>query len=133
VGERQCNGCCFHVITRSQRKEHDTYLYLYLRNRDLCNACFSLSPPHPLRRCASTSPTINMPLGWERINVKQTQPNKNIVFIKPIAGPDENTAKDFLQRIAAQCLPVMNKHHLAVVSLEEYEPNLEFWGKFSPT
>jgi hypothetical protein len=74
-----------------------------------------------------------MPLGWERINVKQTQPNKNIVFIKPIAGPDENTAKDFLQRIAAQCLPVMNKHHLAVVSLEEYEPNLEFWGKLSPT
>jgi hypothetical protein len=74
-----------------------------------------------------------MPLGWERINVKQTQPNKNIVFIKPIAGPDENTAKDFLQRIAAQCLPVMNKYHLAVVSLEEYEPNLEFWGKLSPT
>jgi len=71
---------------------------------------------------------VIMPLGWERINVKRSTPNKNIVFIKPRPGPDESTAKDFLERIAAQCLPIMNKHHLAVVSLEEYEPNLEFWG-----
>ncbi|KAH7417010.1 WLM domain-containing protein [Cadophora sp. MPI-SDFR-AT-0126] len=70
-----------------------------------------------------------MPLGWERINVKQSQPNKNVVFIKPLAGPDEKTSKDYLERIAAQCVPIMNKHHLAVVSLEEYEPNLEFWGR----
>ncbi|PBP19253.1 potassium transporter [Diplocarpon rosae] len=70
-----------------------------------------------------------MPLGWERINVKRSQPNKNIVFIKPRPGPDEQTSKDYLERIAAQCLPVMNKHHLAVVSLEEYEPNHEFWGR----
>ncbi|KAK0126118.1 hypothetical protein ONS95_007737 [Cadophora gregata] len=70
-----------------------------------------------------------MPLGWERINVKQSQPNKNVVFIKPLPGPDEKTSKDFLERIAAQCVPIMNKHHLAVVSLEEYEPNLEFWGR----
>ncbi|PVH88527.1 WLM-domain-containing protein [Cadophora sp. DSE1049] len=70
-----------------------------------------------------------MPLGWERINVKQSQPNKNVVFIKPLPGPDEKTSKDYLERIAAQCVPIMNKHHLAVVSLEEYEPNLEFWGR----
>lgn len=70
-----------------------------------------------------------MPLGWERINVKQTTPNKNIVFIKPLPGPTEKTAKDFLERIAAQCLPIMNKHHLAVVSLEEYEYNSEFLGR----
>ncbi|KAL5320636.1 hypothetical protein ACEPPN_011446 [Leptodophora sp. 'Broadleaf-Isolate-01'] len=70
-----------------------------------------------------------MPLGWERINVKQSQPNKNVVFIKPLPGPDEKTSKDYLERIAAQCLPIMNRHHLAVVSLEEYEPNLEFWGR----
>ncbi|KUJ22261.1 WLM-domain-containing protein [Mollisia scopiformis] len=70
-----------------------------------------------------------MPLGWERINSRTSQPNKNIVFIKPLPGPDFNTAKDFLERIAAQCLPIMNKHHLAVVSLEEYEPNLEFAGR----
>lgn len=69
-----------------------------------------------------------MPLGWERLNVKRTSPNKNIVFMKPRPGPDESTSQDFLERIAAQCLPIMNKHHLAVVSLEEYEPNREFWG-----
>jgi hypothetical protein len=69
-----------------------------------------------------------MPLGWERINTKKSAPNKNIVFIKPRPGPDEATSKDYLERIAAQCLPIMNKHYLAVVSLEEYEPNLEFWG-----
>jgi hypothetical protein len=71
---------------------------------------------------------IKMPLGWERINVKKSTPNKNIVFIKPRPGPDEKTSQDFLERIAAQCLPIMNKHHLVVASLEEYQPNLEFWG-----
>ncbi|CZR50599.1 uncharacterized protein PAC_00473 [Phialocephala subalpina] len=70
-----------------------------------------------------------MPLGWERINARTSQPNRNIVFIKPLPGPDRDTAKDFLERIAAQCLPICNKHHLAVASLEEYEPNLEFWGR----
>jgi hypothetical protein len=69
-----------------------------------------------------------MPLGFERINVKRSVPNKNIVFIKPLPGPDESISRDFLERIAAQCLPDMNKHHLAVVSLEEYVPNKEFWG-----
>ncbi|KAF8863466.1 WLM-domain-containing protein [Acephala macrosclerotiorum] len=70
-----------------------------------------------------------MPLGWERLNARTSQPNKNIVFIKPLPGPDHDTSKDFLERIAAQCLPICNKHHLAVASLEEYEPNLEFWGR----
>ncbi|TVY12859.1 DNA-dependent metalloprotease WSS1-like protein [Lachnellula arida] len=69
-----------------------------------------------------------MPLGWERINNKKSTPNKNIVFIKPRPGPDEAISKDYLERIAAQCLPIMNRNYLAVVSLEEYEPNLEFWG-----
>lgn len=71
-----------------------------------------------------------MPLGWERINSRKSTPNKNIVFIKPRPGPDEAISKDYLERIAAQCLPMMNKHYLAVASLEEYEPNLEFWGAF---
>jgi hypothetical protein len=70
-----------------------------------------------------------MPLGWERINTKKTTPNKNIVFLKPLAGSQENISRDYLERIAAQCLPIMNKYHLAVVSLEEYEPNREFWGR----
>ncbi|KAI9642264.1 hypothetical protein NHQ30_009066 [Ciborinia camelliae] len=70
-----------------------------------------------------------MPLGWERINVKRTQPNNNIVFIKPLSGQDESKSQEFLERIAAQCTPIMNKHHLSVASLEEYRPNLEFWGR----
>jgi hypothetical protein len=69
-----------------------------------------------------------MPLGYERMNVKQNVPNKNIVFIKPLPGSMEGTSKDFLERVAAQCLPLMKKHHLAVVSLEEYAPNSEFLG-----
>ncbi|TGO41848.1 hypothetical protein BHYA_0015g00110 [Botrytis hyacinthi] len=70
-----------------------------------------------------------MPLGWERINAKRTQPNNNIVFIKPLSGEDQTKSQEFLERIAAQCTPIMNKHHLAVASLEEYPPNLEFWGR----
>ncbi|TEY63698.1 hypothetical protein BOTCAL_0152g00170 [Botryotinia calthae] len=70
-----------------------------------------------------------MPLGWERINAKRTQPNNNIVFIKPLSGEDQAKSQEFLERIAAQCTPIMNKHHLAVASLEEYLPNLEFWGR----
>ncbi|KAF7881405.1 hypothetical protein EAF00_011774 [Botryotinia globosa] len=70
-----------------------------------------------------------MPLGWERINAKRTQPNNNIVFIKPLSGEDQSKSQEFLERIAAQCTPIMNRHHLAVASLEEYPPNLEFWGR----
>jgi hypothetical protein len=44
-----------------------------------------------------------MPLGLQRLNVKKSRPNDNINFIKPLAGPDENIAQDFLERIAAQC------------------------------
>lgn len=77
------------------------------------------------------SAIVNMPLGWERINVKKTPPNKNIAFIKTLPAVDEATSKDFLERIAAQCLPIMNNNHLAVVSLEEYEPNTEFLGTFA--
>lgn len=61
--------------------------------------------------------------------MKQTTPNKNIVFIKPLPGSTEKIGKEFLERIAAQCSPIMNKHHLAVVSLEEYEYNTEFLGR----
>jgi hypothetical protein len=51
-----------------------------------------------------------MPLGIQRLNVKKTQPNPHINFIKPLKGPDEAIAQDFLERIAAQCgelLPVL--------------------------
>ncbi|KAI9846891.1 MAG: hypothetical protein M1837_003503 [Sclerophora amabilis] len=70
-----------------------------------------------------------MPLGIERINARRRQPNERIVFIKPREGPDKELALDFLERIAAICSPVMRSNHLAVMSLEEYEPNLEFVGR----
>lgn len=44
-----------------------------------------------------------MPLGIQRLNAKRSQPNDRIVFIKPLKGPDEEIARDFLERIAAQC------------------------------
>ncbi|KAI9887853.1 MAG: hypothetical protein M1823_000375 [Watsoniomyces obsoletus] len=70
-----------------------------------------------------------MPLGIQRINAQQKQPNERIVFIKPLEGPDKALAQDFLERIAAICSPIMKANHLAVMSLEEYEPNPEFVGR----
>ncbi|KAH8890993.1 WLM domain-containing protein [Thozetella sp. PMI_491] len=70
-----------------------------------------------------------MPIGIQRLNAKKSHPNDRIVFIKPLNGPDEAVAKDFLERIAAQCLPIIREHHLSVMSLEEYEPNSEFLGR----
>lgn len=90
-----------------------------------------------------------MPYGIQRLNVKRSQPNANIVFIKPLSGPDEKIAQDFLERIAAQCrkfcssctknpkgesadefaVPVMRENTLSVMSLEEFPPNREFVGR----
>lgn len=47
--------------------------------------------------------TTAMPVGIQRLNARRTQPNPNIVFIKPLPGPDSSTAEKFLERIAAQC------------------------------
>ena len=44
-----------------------------------------------------------MPVGIQRLNAKKSQPNDRIIFIKPLKGPDERIAQDFLERIAAQC------------------------------
>ncbi|KAH9996958.1 WLM-domain-containing protein [Xylariaceae sp. FL0662B] len=70
-----------------------------------------------------------MPIGIQRINAKKSQPNDRIIFIKPLKGPDEAIAQDFLERIAAQCVPIMREQHLSVMTLEEYEPNREFVGR----
>ncbi|ERS97968.1 WLM domain-containing protein [Sporothrix schenckii 1099-18] len=70
-----------------------------------------------------------MPVGIQRINARRSQPNPHIVFIKPLKGPDEEVARQFLERIAAQCVPIMREHHLTVMTLEEYEPNREFVGR----
>lgn len=88
-----------------------------------------------------------MPVGIQRLNARRSQPNPHIVFIKPLKGPDEDIARQFLERIAAQCgqytvketlfhwftansvVPIMRDHHLSVMTLEEYEPNREFVGR----
>ncbi|KAG6002411.1 hypothetical protein E4U21_003116 [Claviceps maximensis] len=70
-----------------------------------------------------------MPIGIQRLNAKRSQPNSNIIFIKPLPGANEKTAQTFLERIAAQCLPIMRRDHISVMTLEEYEPNREFVGR----
>ncbi|KAE9573340.1 DNA-dependent metalloprotease WSS1-like protein [Colletotrichum fructicola] len=70
-----------------------------------------------------------MPIGIQRLNAKRSHPNDRIIFIKPLKGPGEKIAQDYLERIAAQCLPIMKENHLSVMSLEEYEPNPEFVGR----
>jgi DNA-dependent metalloprotease WSS1 len=44
-----------------------------------------------------------MPLGFERLNARKSQPNPNINFVKPLEGEGKAIAQDFLERIAAQC------------------------------
>lgn len=44
-----------------------------------------------------------MPIGIQRINAQKSHPNERIIFIKPLPGPNEKIARDFLERIAAQC------------------------------
>ncbi|GAB1730592.1 hypothetical protein NU195Hw_g9415t1 [Hortaea werneckii] len=70
-----------------------------------------------------------MPLGFQRLNERTQRPNANINFIKPLESPDKEVAQDFLERIAAQCHPIMKEHYLSVMSLEEYPPNPEFLGR----
>jgi hypothetical protein len=70
-----------------------------------------------------------MPLGFERINARTSQPNALINFIRPLPGPNEEHSRDFLSRIAAQCYPVMKKNYTAVMALAEHEWNPEFAGR----
>lgn len=70
-----------------------------------------------------------MPLGFERLNERTQRPNALINFIKPLPGPDQATSQDFLNRIAAQCYPVMKANCISVMALEEYAPNPEFLGR----
>lgn len=70
-----------------------------------------------------------MPLGFERLNERTKRPNDHINFIKPLPGSDEALSKDFLERIAAICYPIMKANHIYVMALEEHEPNQEFIGR----
>lgn len=73
-----------------------------------------------------------MPLGYERLNERSQRPNQLINFIKPLTSStseDQKIAQNFLERIAAQCYPVMKKEYISVMALEEYPPNPEFLGR----
>ena len=66
-----------------------------------------------------------MPLGVTRLNERTQRPNSLINFIK---APDPESL-DFLNRIAAQCYPIMKQHHISVMALEEFPHNAEFLGR----
>lgn len=70
-----------------------------------------------------------MPVGIQRFNAPRPQPSSQIIFIKPLPGPDKEYAQDFLERIAAICHPIMKANHLSIMTLEEHEPNPEFIGR----
>jgi DNA-dependent metalloprotease WSS1 len=46
-----------------------------------------------------------------------------------LKGPGEEIAKEILVRVAAKVSPIMKKHGMDVMSLEEFEPNREFCGR----
>lgn len=71
-----------------------------------------------------------MPVGMQRLNAQpSTIPNECITFIKALPGALNTTSTDFLNRIAALCVPIMRTHHLSITTLEEHEPNREFVGR----
>ena len=85
---------------------------------------------HQSQRLAATTLTgPTMVLGFQRLNERTQRPNTFINFIKPLPGPDQELAQDFLERVAAICYPVMRAHHISVMALEEHVPNREFVGR----
>ena len=70
-----------------------------------------------------------MPVNILRLNARRQIPNERIIFLKPLEGPDKSTAEDFLNRLSAICAPIMKSNHLSVMTLEEFPPNREFWGR----
>jgi DNA-dependent metalloprotease WSS1 len=89
-----------------------------------------LRTPTPVPKIVrQDTPTPAMPLGFERLNERVKRPNEFINFIRPLPGADETKSKDFLGRVAAIVSPIMKTNHLAVMALEEFPPNREFWGR----
>jgi len=62
-----------------------------------------LNTSHQKRPSRLVTHVAAMPIGIQRINAKRSHPNAAIVFIKPLKGPDEDVAQEYLERIAAQC------------------------------
>jgi len=70
-----------------------------------------------------------MPIGIQRLNQRHQHPTPHIVFIKPLSGPAEKVAHEFLSRVAAICHPIVRDNHLSVTTLEEFPHNNEFIGR----
>lgn len=71
-----------------------------------------------------------MPLGIQRLNARpSSHPTPHVGFIKPLPGPGASRAEEILSRVAAICHPLLVEHHLAIMTLEEHEPNREFLGR----
>ncbi|GAA6024605.1 hypothetical protein JCM11491_006043 [Sporobolomyces phaffii] len=71
-----------------------------------------------------------MPLGHERINAREQDPNDHITFIRAIETyADHAQALHLLKCLAAQFKPVMKAWGFAINSLVEYEPNPVFAGR----
>lgn len=87
-----------------------------------------LSSTHFDRQARLQTPPV-MPLGFERLNERASRPNKLINFIKPLPGSGFAAAERILNRVAARCYPIMKANNIAVMALEEYEPNPEFVGR----
>ncbi|GAA5869808.1 hypothetical protein JCM16303_001802 [Sporobolomyces ruberrimus] len=71
-----------------------------------------------------------MPVGHERINAREQDPNSNITFIRALPEyPNHDEALHLMKSLAAQFKPIMQKWHFAINSLVEYEPNPVFAGR----
>ena len=71
-----------------------------------------------------------MTVKLKRFNERVKRPNYRINFIHALPGSKEELkAQDFLNRIAAKVVPIMNRHEFSVTSLVEYEANAKFWGR----
>lgn len=121
----------------------------YGRRADPNHFPFSIPSLHTHEQASLRKQTytqyVTMPLVWERINVKVSPPNKNIVFFEPIPGSGEAMSREvslWRSRVMSGSVSLgkcwlenvaqfLEKHHLAVTSrnLEEYEPNRVFWDR----
>ncbi|GAA5839798.1 hypothetical protein JCM11251_001218 [Rhodosporidiobolus azoricus] len=71
-----------------------------------------------------------MPVGHERINAREPDPNHYITFIRSLEGlPDSEKALKILKAIAAQFKPIMKEWGFGVNSLVEHEWNPTFAGR----
>ena len=108
VQSRLPSAACPTASTHFVASHHQPELYpislastaVRCKLRGHCDS-FSTVKVHFIR--SNRPDAVAMPWGIQRLNVKKSHPNANIVFIKPLPGSTEKVAQEFLERIAAQC------------------------------